>query len=329
MTPPGSPAAGRTFRPLRLVFLGTPDLACPSLAAAAAAGHQVPLVLTQPDRRAGRGRRTKRGEVAALADRLGLPVLQPRRAVEALAEIRAARPDALVVLAFGQLLPVEILSLAPLGAINVHFSLLPRLRGAAPIQRAVLEGHPLTGVSTMLLDQGLDTGPLLLARETPVGPQETAGELGQRLAGLGAELLLETLDGLAGGGLAPTPQDAALATYAPRLAKAEGEVDWTRPARELDWHVRGMDPWPGAFTHTDGQTLKLFAPTLVLPGAGEGAAPGALLPSPPAAGGLLVVATGEGALGVGRVQAPGRQVVAARDFLRGARLAPGLVLGQA
>lgn len=314
-------------RRLRLVFMGTPAIAAPALAALAAAGHELALVATQPDRPAGRGRQLRRGAVAAAADALGLCVAQPERAREITDRLAQLKPDALAVMAFGQLLPPELLAIPRLGAVNVHTSLLPALRGAAPIQRAVMNGLDETGVTTMLMDAGLDTGAILLQRATPIGPQETAGQLAERLAVIGAELLVETLAGLAAGAIAPAPQDEAQASLAPRLSKDEGLIDWSRPARELDWLVRGADPWPGAYTFLSGQPLRLFAPTLVLPG-DPGAPPGTILPAP-AGGGWLLVAAGQGALGVGQVQAAGKRRLAAGDFARGARLAPGLRLGAA
>lgn len=304
---------------LSLVFLGTPPIACPTLRAVARAGHRVPLVITQPDRRAGRGRKLRRGAVAALADDLGLPVMQPARVAEALPRLQELRPDLLLVLAYGQILPLAVLAAGRLGAVNLHFSLLPRLRGAAPINWAILEGHQRTGVSAMFMDQGLDTGEVIFAEATPIGPQETAGSLAQRLAETAAGLALATLEAVAANSAPRTPQDDTAATYAPLLGKADGRLDWSLAAAELDRRVRGLDPWPGAFCQMDGQPLKLFAPTAVLAD-NRGQAPGTLLE--PAAG-LLLVACGEGALGVGQVQAAGKRRLAAVEFLRGARLGPG------
>lgn len=306
---------------LRLIFMGTPAIAAPSLEALAAAGHRILLVITQPDRPAGRGRKLQRGAVAAAADALSLPVAQPERAAQIIPQLAALAPDALVVVAFGQVLPPELLAIPRLGAINLHTSLLPALRGAAPIQRAIINGLAETGVSTMFMDAGLDTGDIILQRATPIGPQETAGQLSQRLGLIGAELLVQTMAALARGDVPRRPQDPDLASLAPRLRKDEGRVDWTRPAREIDWLVRGVDPWPGAFTLWRGQPLKLFAPTRVeeIP---SPAPPGSLLPSPPE-NGFLRLATGQGVLGLGQVQAPGKRRLPAADFLRGTRLEPG------
>ncbi|MBI4798573.1 MAG: methionyl-tRNA formyltransferase [Desulfarculus sp.] len=316
---------------LDLVFLGTPDIAVPSLEALHQAGHRIKLVVTQPDRPAGRGRKLTRCAVALAADALGLTVIQPEKVGSIAADIAALGPDALTVLAFGQLLPGPVLAAGRLGAINVHTSLLPALRGAAPISRAVMRGLTRTGVSTMFMDLGMDTGDVIFQEAVDIGPQETAGQLSERLGLLGADLLLRTLTALALGQAPRQPQDHAQATLAPRLSKAEGLVDWSRPARELDWQVRGCDPWPGAYTLLEGQPLKLFAPTLVLdedPAAAPGAAPGTWLPAHPGLEDWLLVACGQGVLGLGQAQAAGKKRLAARDFLRGLGRGPLPRLGQ-
>jgi len=233
-----------------------------------------------------------------------------------------------VVVAFGQIFPPPLLAAFPLGCINLHTSLLPLLRGASPINHAILEGHSRTGVSTMYLDRGLDTGDVILQRATPIDPQETAGSLAARLAGMGAELLVDTLALVARGQAPRTPQDHSRATYAPKLSKADGLLDWSLAAQELDRRVRGLDPWPAAFTFLQGRQLRLFAPTAVDPHASLADPPGSLLPPRLGRDDLMWLATGSGALGVGRVQAAGKRQVAAADFLRGARLAPGTRLGE-
>ena len=313
------------MKQLDLIFLGTPDIAVPSLRAVSAA-HRIKMVVTQPDRPAGRGREVRRGAVAAAADELGLPVIQPPRASQALDQLTSLQPDALVVVAFGQILPPALLELGPLGAVNLHTSLLPLLRGPSPINTAILEGHEQSGVTTMFLDQGMDTGDIILQRATPIGPQETAGELFDRLAEMGAGLLNETLGLMARGQAPRRPQDHARATYAPMLKKDDGLVDWTRPAREIDRRIRGLDPWPGAFSHFRGKPLKLFAPTRVEE-TDHGRPPGELLGAGPDQD-LLLVACGQGALGIGGLQAPGKRRQDAASFLRGARLAPGERLGR-
>jgi methionyl-tRNA formyltransferase len=234
------------------------------------------------------------------------------------AEIRARAPELLVVVAYGQILPKSLLEVAPGGAINVHASLLPRYRGAAPIQWAVARGETETGVTTMQLDEGLDTGPILLQSATPIAPEETAAELQPRLAALGAALLVETLRGLAAGSVGAKPQDPASASLAPILEKADGRLDWSRPAAELHARVRGFTPWPGAFAQWRGQQLKVHAARRLEAGPGG---PGALLGT---AGDLLVVGCGEGSrLGLLEVQMEGRRRVSGAAFAAGARPLPG------
>ncbi|MCF8033963.1 MAG: methionyl-tRNA formyltransferase [Desulfarculaceae bacterium] len=313
------------MRRLRLAFAGTPAIACPSLRAAATA-HQVELVLTQPDRRAGRGRKLIRQPLAALADELGIPVEQPGRIAECLPLLGEAAPEVLVVLAYGQLLPPAVLQAAPLGAVNLHFSLLPLLRGAAPINWAIVNGLEQSGVTSMFMDQGLDTGDIIFQKATPLGAQETAGSLAERLAEMGAQLLLPTLEAIAAGAAPRQPQDEQAATWAPLLAKTDGLLDWSLGAGELDRRVRGLDPWPGAHTSREGAMLKLFAPTMILPD-NQGRQPGTVLAAPPEAEGMLAVACGEGALALGSVQAAGKRRMDAPDFLRGAGPGPGDRLG--
>src|SRR6267143_7154636 len=217
---------------MRVVFLGSGSFAIPSLEALLAAGHDVAAVVTQPDREKGRGRELSPPPLKPVAAARGLKVLQPRRVrePEAVAALEALAPEVQVVVAYGQILPRRVIDIAPRGTVNVHASLLPRYRGAAPVQWAIVNGEAETGVTTMLIDEGLDTGPMLLARATPIGPEETAADLEPRLARLGAELLIETVAGLAAGTLSPRPQDHARATFAPILKKENGRLDWNRPA---------------------------------------------------------------------------------------------------
>ncbi|MBU4566397.1 MAG: methionyl-tRNA formyltransferase [Desulfarculus sp.] len=312
------------MRRLRLAFWGTPDIALPCLRAAAAE-HQVVLCLTQPDRPAGRGRKLRRQPVAALADELGIEVLQPAKADEALERLAQLEPEVLVVLAYGQLLSPAVLASAPLGAINIHFSLLPALRGAAPINWAILRGLERTGVSSMFMDKGLDTGDMIFQKACPIGTQETAGSLADRLAEMGAQVLLPTLEALATGSAPRQPQNHAAATWAPMLSKSEGLLDWSQSAVELDRRVRGLDPWPGAYTTLGGKPLKLFAPTKLLED-NQGQAPGTVLAAEDAPE-MLCVACGQGALALGSVQAAGKRRMEAAEFLRGAGPAPGERLG--
>lgn len=250
----------------------------------------------------------------------GIPVQQPWRIrqPEAVAALAALRPEVLVVVAYGQILPRTVLELAPRGAVNVHASLLPRYRGAAPVQWAIARGESETGVTTMQLDEGLDTGPILMARATPIGPLETAGGLQERLAAIGAELLLETLDGLAAGRLQPRPQDHALATLAPILEKEDGRVDWARPASEIGWRVRGFQPWPGMTAAWQGQGLKLLRVAEAEPGPG---APGEILEVRPS--GVLVSCGGGTRLWLAEVQPESRRAMPAAAWAAGARLRPG------
>jgi len=311
---------------LRLVFMGTPEIARPALEALVRAGHQVALVITQPDRRAGRGRKLTRTPVAAAADRLGIEVWQPQgiaQAAERLAEVGA---QAACVMAYGQILPPSVLDVFPLGCINLHTSLLPELRGAAPINWAIVRGLKRTGVTTMFMDQGLDTGDIILQEATELGPQETAGSLARRLAQMGAGLLVRTLDLVSRGQAPRRPQDHQRASYAPMMKKSDGKLDWSLSAPELDCRVRGLDPWPSAFTSLQGKMLRLFAPTSLAP-LEQAQPPGTILPPPPGQEEFLWVATGQGGLGLGQVQAAGKRRMAAADFLRGARPPAGTRLG--
>ncbi len=307
---------------MRVVFLGSGAFAVPSLEALLAAGHEVCALVAQPDRESGRGRALAAPPTKPVALAHGVPVLQPRRikAPDALEALRALRPELLVVVAYGQLLSRAVLDVAPRGAVNVHGSLLPRWRGAAPIQWAIVNGDTTSGVTTMLLDEGLDTGPLLLSRPTPIGAQETAAELHDRLATLGATLLIETLAGLAQGQLVPRPQDAAQASHARIIEKQDGRLDWHLPAHALACRVRGFHPWPGTFTTHAGALLKVLRAE-VSPSPSP-AAPGTLLALD---GDALVVAAGaESALRVLQVQPESRRAMSAVAFAAGARLLPGM-----
>jgi len=317
----------------RIVFFGTPDFAVPTLAALAAAGRPPVAVVTQPARPAGRGGNVAEPPVARWALAAGIPVLQPERvrAPDFLAALRELAPDAAVVVAFGQIFPPDLLALPPLGSINLHASLLPRHRGAAPIQAAIAAGDRTTGATTMQMEAGLDSGPVLLQEELAIGPRETAGELGARLAELGAGLTVETLERLACGELVPRPQDESLATYAPRLTRASGLADWSLPAPTLFDRLRAYTPCPGMASALRGQPVKILwgeplAAADLAGGAGaEGATPGTLLGTVGGAGGgRLAVACGGGtAFGVERLQRPGRPPLAAADFANGLRLRPG------
>jgi methionyl-tRNA formyltransferase len=303
-----------TTAPLRLVFAGTPDFSVPALFALHRAGHDVVAVYTQPDRPAGRGRAVAASPVKRHALELGLRVEQPETLKSADAQRRLAElePDAMVVVAYGLILPQAVLDVPRLGCLNIHASLLPRWRGAAPIQRAILAGDDRTGISIMLMEAGLDTGPELLRREVGIDPRETGGSLHDRLAPIGAEAVVEALEGWAAGLLVPRPQAASGATYAAKLRKEEARIDWTRPAVEIDRQVRAFDPWPVAETTLDGAQVRLWA---VEPW--PGTAPPAATPGDvvEAVEGRLVVATGDGLLRLLTLQFPGRRPLAAQEIL--------------
>ncbi|ORJ62108.1 methionyl-tRNA formyltransferase [Geothermobacter hydrogeniphilus] len=307
---------------IRTVFMGTPDFACPSLAGLIDAGCNLVGVFTQPDRPSGRGRKLTPPPVKVLAEQRQIPVFQPEklRRPEAVEQLRSLAPDLVVVVAYGQILSREVLQLPRFGCINVHASLLPKYRGAAPINKAIIDGETVTGVTTMYMDEGLDTGDMLIRKSLDIGPNETAGELHDRLAPLGAEAMRETLQRLCAGTLERVPQNDAESSYASMMKKEDGRIDWNRPARQVHNLVRGLDPWPSAYTTLDGLTLKIAA-TSVVAGTGE---PGMVLQA--SADGVLV-ACGEQALLVGRLQLPGKKQLAAADFLRGHDLPPGTRLG--
>ena len=307
-----------------MVFLGTPEFAVPTVDALARAGHEVLAVVAQPDRPAGRGQALKVPATRTWAESRGVAVLQPEKVRDGTlaTALRALRPDVLVVTAYGRILGRDLLTLAPLGAINVHASLLPRWRGAAPIQWAVASGETETGVTVMQMDEGLDTGDMLLVRTIAIGPEETAEALSPRLANLGGEAIVEALPLLAAGALVPIRQDFAAVTLAPILEKGDGRLDFTRPASELACRVRGFTPWPGAFTTLLGKTLKVHR-AVALAAAPGGETPGTARVG---GGGLRVACGGGTSLALLEVQPEGKRRMAARDFVNG--LTPGdLVLG--
>jgi len=308
--------------PLRVLFFGTAEFAVPSLDALIAAGHTVLAVVTQPDRPQGRGKQVVPSPVKRSAAARGLPVLQPRRvrAESFIEQARALAPDVLALAAFGQIVPQALLDLPPLGPINVHGSLLPKYRGAAPIQRAIMAGETEAGVTTMWMDATLDTGDMLLARSAPIDPDDTAGTLTPRLAALGAELLVETLRGLAAGTLPRRKQDDSLATLAPAIKPEDGYVEWGELAEEIRNRIRGVSPKPGAFTAFQGRHLKILA----VQAAGESElAPGTVARISKNPAGIVVAAGGGTALLVTDVQPESRNRMPAADWARGARIAPG------
>ena len=319
---PAEPFPGRP----RLIFMGTPEFAVPTLKALISHGHHVLAVVTQPDRPKGRGKKLAAPPVKELAMKHGIEVLQPDKASNDLfcAEIRAKEPDLIVVVAFGQILKKKLLDIPRWGVINVHASLLPNLRGAAPIQWTILNDETKTGLTVMQMDEGMDTGPILFQEEIPVGKDETAGQLHDRLAVMAGDLMTKSLERMSGQIVKATPQDHTKATYAPKISKDLSIVDWKEEAAKVSARIRGMDPKPGAYTLCEGQEIKLFASTVIDRNRDEGS-PGQVL-------GLkeecLVIGTGRGTVGIRELQYPGKNRLPAKDFLRGFSLPVGAVLGQ-
>jgi methionyl-tRNA formyltransferase len=294
---------------MKIVFMGSPDFSVPVLDALVAAGHEIVCVYCQPPRPAGRGKKDRPTPVQARAEALGLPVRHPKslRSPEAQADFAALGADIGVVVAYGLILPQPILDAPRLGCLNIHASLLPRWRGAAPIHRAVMAGDDETGVCIMQMDAGLDTGPVLLRRALPIGAEDTTGEVHDRLSALGADAIVEALDHLPD--LAPEPQPEAGVCYAEKVDKDEARVDWSRSAAEVSRHIRGLAPFPGAWCEMAGERVKLLGARLA-PGSGT---PGRLI-------GPLVVACGDGAVEITRAQRPGKRAMDAAEFLRGTDL---------
>jgi methionyl-tRNA formyltransferase len=288
---------------VRVVFFGSPSFALPTLEALLAAGHEVPLVVSQPGKPAGRESRMTDPPVAARAKSLGMHVFQPSRLKDdaAFARLAEVDADAFVVAAYGKILAPRTLGLPRLGCLNVHASLLPRWRGASPVQAALLAGDAVTGISIMRMEEGMDTGPVYTMREMPIEEQDDSASLSERLAILGADALIETLNFLEGEGAQPVPQDPSLATYCPKIAREDGRVDWTRPAAELVRRSRAFTPWPGLFTLRRNTRLKLA--------------------------GVSLVASGDGAVAIATLQAEGRRPLAAAEFVRGERISAGETWG--
>jgi methionyl-tRNA formyltransferase len=311
--------------PMRLVFLGSPAFAVPTLERIVESGARVLEVVTQPDRPSGRGQQAAAPPVKEAARRLGLPVYQPERVrrPEAVERLRTLAPDAMVVVGYGQIIPQMVIDIPRFGIVNVHASLLPKYRGAAPVQWAIVNGETRTGVTTMQIDAGLDTGDMLLSAETAIGPAETAVGLGARLAMMGAELLIRTLEGLEAGSIAACKQDPAEATYAPLLKKEDGRIDWNLPAEAIHNRVRGFQPWPGAYTAFRGAALRIWKSRPAAASCLAGPAAGRLASIMP-----LVVSCGSGALELIEVQLEGRRRMSAADFANGHRLTDNEVLGE-
>jgi len=300
---------------MRILFMGTAELACPCLEALAKLQqYELVGVVTQPDRPKGRDLKSSSPPVKIVANRLGLAVHQPMKIREAASveQIRAAHPDVIIVVAYGQILPNTVLEIPPRGCINVHTSLLPRWRGAAPIQYAILHGDRETGVTTMFMDEHMDTGDIILQRTEPIRLDDTSATLHDRLAVLGATTLLETINLLAAGQLSRTKQDEAHATYAKKLTREDGRIDWTKTAAQLERQVRAFDPWPGAYTFLDDLMVKVWKVEVV-----------AQTPGPPGQANGSVVATGEGALKLIEVQPAGGKRMSFDAFARGHKIADG------
>lgn len=309
---------------MRIVYLGTPSFAVPTLEALLRAGHEVVAVVTQPDRPKGRQGELALPPVKQCAIAHGLPVFQPERVrrAEPVEHLRALAPEIMVIVGYGQILPQSVIDIAPRGIVNVHASLLPRWRGAAPIQWSIVHGDSVTGVTTMQIDAGLDTGRMLLKASTEIGSDEDAIGLGERLSHMGAELLTETLDGLERGSIAPEQQDPEQATYAPILKKEDGRIDWNAPARHIHNLVRGMQPWPGAHTLFRGRLFHVWIARLA--DERSSGPPGALRAGRE---GLLASAGDGRTIELIEVQAEGRRRMHAQEFARGQRLSENEKLG--
>ncbi|MEJ7772162.1 MAG: methionyl-tRNA formyltransferase [Geodermatophilaceae bacterium] len=312
---------------MRLVFAGTPDPALPALNAIAESDHDLIAVVTRPDARRGRGRHTETSPVAVRAEELGIDVLRPVRPKdpEFLEALASLAPDACPVVAYGALIPTDALAIPPHGWINLHFSLLPAWRGAAPVQRAIMAGDDVTGASTFRLEEGLDTGPVYGVLTEPIGSRDTAGDLLERLAQAGARLLVETLDGIGAGVLQPRPQPADGVSLAPRLSTEDGHVDWRLPAAIIDRRIRGCTPSPGAWTPLNNERLGLGPVRLAVTG------PYTAAPLGPGELSIgkhnVLVGTASAPVELGEVRAPGRRPMPASDWARGARPTPGQRLG--
>ncbi|MEM1160469.1 MAG: methionyl-tRNA formyltransferase [Pseudomonadota bacterium] len=298
---------------MRLVFMGSPDFSVPILQELMAAGHQIVRVYAQPPRPAGRGKALRPCAVHVAANAAGLDVETPERFRDAVEDFAALDLDAAVVVAYGQILPQGALDAPRLGCLNLHASLLPRWRGAAPIQRAIMAGDTETGVGVMQMEAGLDTGPVLAEARTPIGPEDTAATLHDRLAAIGAPLMVDTLARLAAGDVKPVPQADSSVTYASKIDKAEARVNWSRPAVEIDRMIRGLSPFPGAWCEFAGQRVKLLMSQVE---AGQGA-PGEVLDD------RLLISCSTGAIRLTRLQRAGKAAADAATFLQGCRIAKG------
>lgn len=305
---------------IKIVFMGTPDFSVPALQALHDKGYEIPLVVTQPDRPKGRGKKMVPTPVKSAALEIGSKVIQPTSVNEedVIEEIEKINPDLFVVVAFGQFLSERLLAIPKYAPINIHASLLPEFRGSAPIHRAILNGKTMTGVTTMFMDKGMDTGDILLRAETEITGDDTAETLHDRLAYLGAELVVETIECFRHNSIARRPQDRTRATHAPMLCKKEGLINWEKTSHELDCFVRGMTPWPGAYTFLNDKRLKVF--TLKEINMATSEKPGTIIEGEPSE---LLVATGSGVVSILEIQGASGKRLKAADFLRGFKLKPG------
>ena len=304
---------------MRIVFMGTPDFALPVLDSLLSGGHQVVGVYTRPDRPAGRGRHLTSPPVKTYAQEHGLALFQPPslRDAGAVRELLSLGPEVIIVAAYGRILPPEVLEVPPKGVLNLHPSLLPKHRGPSPVAAALLEGDSVTGVTAMLVDQGMDTGDILAQRQTSMAPQETAGQLTYRLFHLGAELLVEVLPAWMAGEITPTPQRDEQATTTRRYIKEDGEMDWSLPAVALERRLRAFQPWPGCYTHWNGKLLKVLSGFAISDVDSQGEPPGRVLALPGETGPPVAVVTGHGLLGLVKVQMEGRRPQDIEEMVRG------------
>ena len=309
---------------MKVIFMGTPDFSVGTLEALVEAGHEVVLAVTQPDKPKGRGKEMQFTPVKECAMKYDIPVYQPRRVrePECIEELRKYEADIMVVVAFGQILPKEILDMTPYGCVNVHASLLPKYRGAAPIQWSIIDGEEVTGVTTMQMNEGLDTGDMLLKVEIPIEAKETGGSLHDKLAEVGAKLCIETLEGLSAGTITPIPQGATTTSYAKMLDKQLGNIDWSKSGVEIERLIRGLSPWPSAYTNWNDKVMKIWdAECTVID---SNATPGTIVEVKKDS---FIVQTGKGTLEIRELQIPGKKRMDAGAFLRGYQVKEGEMLG--
>lgn len=311
---------------MKIIFMGTPDFAVGTLEAINRAGHDIELVVTQPDKPRGRSGKLQMSDVKQYAVAHGLPVYQPERVrdKDAIEGLREYEPELIVVAAFGQILPGEILDMPKYGCINVHASLLPKLRGASPIQTAILEGEDETGVTIQQMGEGLDTGDIISQRSLPILVDDTGGSLFDKLAELGAKLAVDTIDDIENGRICPVPQDESRATYAKKIEKHMGKIDWSLDALVIERMIRALDPWPSTYTHIDGKLLKIWRASAVTVSSDKKSIPGTVTG---VSGDSIAVSCGKGSLLVKEVQLEGKKRMEVHDFLLGCRIEPGTCLG--